>query len=125
VYALVFFGLGQTTWSFVLTHTGPWNPREAIIWCEWTAFATIAALGIFRPLKMLPILMFEIFYKVMWLILVAYPLLVKGTLIGSPAEGTMWVFVLTILPIIAVPWGYLFRTYVYARRAPAPILTDT
>ena len=44
-------------------------------------------LGIVRPLKMLPIVLLEIFYKVLWLILVAYPLWSKGKLTGSPAEG--------------------------------------
>jgi hypothetical protein len=39
-----------------------------------TAFATLAALGIIRPLKMLLILLLEIFYKVLWLVIVAYPL---------------------------------------------------
>jgi hypothetical protein len=119
VFGLMFFALGWQTWSYVVTYQGPWNPREAIIWSVWTAFATLAGLGIFRPLKMLPILMLEIFYKVMWLILVAYPLITKGTLAGSKAEGVFSVFILVILPIIAVPWGYLFRTYVYAPRKPA------
>jgi hypothetical protein len=45
------------------------------------AFATLAGLGIFRPLKMLPILLLEIFYKVLRLLVVAYPLRSAGTLI--------------------------------------------
>jgi len=45
-----------------------------LAWCVWAAFATLAGLGILRPLKMLPILLLEIFYKVLWPIIVAYPL---------------------------------------------------
>jgi hypothetical protein len=75
--------------------------------------ATLAALGIFRPLKMLPILLLEIFYKVLWLIIVAYPLWSADTLVGSSAEGTTSAFLWVILPIVAVPWGYVFQNYIY------------
>jgi len=113
VYILMFFVLGRTTWTQILTHQGPWEPRSAIAWCVWTAFATLAGLGIIRPLKMLPILLLEVFYKVLWLIIVAYPLWSKGALEGSPAEDTTSAFMWVILPIVAIPWGYAFSTYVY------------
>jgi hypothetical protein len=113
VYGLMFFGLGKQTWTEIFTHQRPWEPRDAIAWCVWTAFATLAGLGLIRPLKMLPILLLEIFYKVLWLIIVAYPLWSRGTLTGSPAEGTAAVFILVILPILAVPWPYAFTIYIY------------
>jgi hypothetical protein len=113
LYILMFFVLGKETWTHILTHQGPWEPMDAVAWCLWTAFATLAGLGIIRPLKMLPIVLLEIFYKVMWLLIVAYPLWSKGTLAGSPAEGTTSAFLWVILPIVAVPWGYAFMTYIY------------
>ena len=61
----------------------------------------------------LPILLLEIFYKVLWLIIVAYPLWSKGTLAGSPAEDITSTFSWVILPIVAVPWGYIFVNYIY------------
>src|SRR5580698_1317526 len=99
VYVLMFFVLGKTSWTHVLTHQGAWEPQNAMAWCVWTAFATLAGIGIFRPLKMLPILLLEIFYKVLWLILVAYPLWSKGALQGSSAESMTSAFLWVILPI--------------------------
>lgn len=113
VYILMFFVLGQQTWSHILFHQGPWEPTHAIAWCVWTAFATLAGLGILHPLRMVPILLLEIFYKVLWLILVAYPLWSKGTLAGSPAEDTTSAFLWVILPIVSVPWRYAFQHYIY------------
>ncbi|HEV3017837.1 MAG TPA: hypothetical protein VGY49_02345 [Burkholderiaceae bacterium] len=113
VFILMFFVLGKDTWTRILTHSGPWEPVNAVAWCVWTAFATLAGLGIVRPLKMLPILLLEIFYKVLWLIVVAYPLWSSGTLAGSPAQGITEAFVWVLLPIVAVPWGYVFVNYVY------------
>ena len=111
LYVLMFFVLGKETWTHILTHQGPWEPTNAVAWCVWTAFATLAGIGIIRPVKMLPIVLLEIFYKVLWLILVAYPLWSKGTLAGSPAEGITSEFLWVLLPIVAVPWGYVFTNY--------------
>ena len=122
LYFLMFFVLGREVWTHVLTHQGPWDPMDAVAWCIWCAFATLAGLGIIRPLKMLPIILLEIFYKLMWLILVAYPLYAKGTLAGSPAEGITSQFLWVILPIVAVPWPYAFLTYIYdPRRLQKPV----
>lgn len=73
----------------------------------------MAGLGIIRPLKMLPILLLEIFYKVLWLVIVAYPLWSKGKLQGSSAEDITSAFLWVMLPIVAVPWGYVFSNYIY------------
>ena len=113
LYFLMFFVLGKDTWTHILTHKGPWDPTDAVMWCIWTAFATLAGLGILRPVKMLPIVLLEIFYKVLWLILVAYPLWSNGMLAGSPAEAITTPFLWVILPIVAVPWGFVFVTYFF------------
>jgi len=120
LYVLMFFVLGRITWTHVLTHEGPWDPTNAVAWSVWTAFATLAGIGIIRPVKMLPIVLLEIFYKVQWLILVSYPLWSKGMLAGSPAEEITSQFLWVILPIVAVPWGYVFANYFYKAKKVEP-----
>jgi hypothetical protein len=120
LFVLMFFVLGRETWTQILTHQGPWEPFQAVAWCVWTVFATLAGLGILRPLKMLPIVLLEIFYKTLWLIIVAYPLWAKGALWSSPAESIAIPFLWLPLPIIAVPWGHAFRTYIYDPRTRNP-----
>jgi hypothetical protein len=117
VYIIMFFVLGRDTWTHILTHRGSWEPADAMAWCVWTAFATLAGLGIIRPLRMLPILLLEIFYKVLWLIIVAYPLWSKSQLVDSPAEGMTSAFLWVLLPIVAVPWGYVFASYIYKQKS--------
>jgi hypothetical protein len=113
VYVLMFLVLGKDTWTHILSHQGPWEPDNAMVWCVWTGFATLAGLGIIRPLKMLPILLLEIFYKVMWLIIVAYPLWSEGSLAGSSVRVETSAFLWVILPIVVMPWGHVFVTYIY------------
>lgn len=118
LYALMFFMLGNTVWSHILSHQGPWNADNAMAWSVWAAFSALAGLGILHPLKMLPIMLLEIFYKTLWLILVAYPLWAKGMLTGAPEEYQSNVFIWVIVPVIAVPWRYVFNNVVLGTRRP-------
>src|SRR5271154_1338102 len=87
MFFLMIVFLGKASWTHILTFKGSWNPDDAMAWCIWASYSVLAILGIIRPLKMLPIVILEIFYKVLWLIIVAYPLWKSNQLIGSPVEG--------------------------------------
>lgn len=112
LYILMFFVLGKDVWTYILTYQGEWQPTEAVSWSVWASFSVLAFLGIVHPLKMLPILFLEIFYKILWLILVAYPLWMRNELIGSDAEDITFAFLWVALPVVAVPWKYAFREYI-------------
>jgi len=116
LFTLMFLFLSYDSWRHIFNHTGPWDSVNAAAWCMWGSYSIISFIGIIRPLKMLPIVLFEIVYKVAWLIVVAYPLWVKSELIGSPVEGTARIFIWVIFPIVAMPWRYFFRTYISGKR---------
>ena len=117
LYVLMFFTLGQTVWTHILAHRGPWEADDAMAWSVWAAFSALAGLGIFHPLKMLPIILLEIAYKGLWLALVAYPLWRSGALDGSPDAYQSAVFAGIAFPLLVVPWGYVVRTFVVGNRA--------
>jgi hypothetical protein len=115
-FALMFVFVGTEAWMTIVTHEGEWHPTIAVAWCCWAAYSTLAALGIFHTLRMLPLMLFMIFYKTLWLIIVAYPLWKSGTLEGSAAEEMAYTFSAVILPIVFVPWKYVLRKYVLMER---------
>ena len=90
---------------------GPWDPTRAVAWCVWAAYPTLSFLGVFKPLKMLPVMLFMLFYKGLWLAFVVYPLWSTGQLAGSPADEMAHVFMWVWIPALFVPWGYVARTY--------------
>ena len=116
LFTLMFFFLTYDSWNHILNHTGPWNNANAAAWCMWGSYSVISFIGILRPLKMLPIVLFEIIYKISWLAIVSYPLWVKNELIGSPAEGMTNIFVWVVFPIVAMPWKYFFITYILGKQ---------
>lgn len=116
LFALMFVFLSFDSWQHIFAHAGPWETVNAAAWCMWGAYAIISFIGVLRPLKMLPIVLFEVIYKVTWLLIVAYPLWTKNALAGSPAEYTAQVFIWVIVPALIMPWGYFFRTYLLGKK---------
>jgi hypothetical protein len=116
LFLLVAVFVGYDSWSFILGHEGSWDPVRAAAFCMWGAFALLAVPGLFHPLRMLPLVLFEIIYKVIWLLVVAYPLWSTNQLAGSPAEGMTEAFLWVILPIVAMPWRYAFNRYVLGKK---------
>lgn len=120
-YFLMAAFVATDAWQTLITHDGPWDRFRAVAFCVWAAYATLSVLGLIHPLKMLPIMIFMIFYKTLWLIVVAYPLWRTGTLAGSPSEEMARVFVWVFVPAIAVPWVYAFKTFVLGAKVKAEL----
>jgi hypothetical protein len=79
-------------------------------------YTLISFIGILKPLKILPIVLFEIVYKVAWLLIVAWPLWVNDELAGSAVEEMAGVYIWVVFPIVAMPWRYFFRNYIVGRK---------
>ena len=116
LYALMATMLAYDVWSYIFGHQGVWDNREGMVWSVWAGFSTLAILGVFHPLRMIPILLLEILYKGLWLILVAWPLWKAGTLTGSPAMATTAVFLPVVIVVLIMPWGYVVREFVVGRK---------
>ena len=116
LFLLVVLFVGSDSWSAILKHEGGWDHVKAAAMCMWAAYSVLSIFGVINPLRWLPLVMFEILYKIIWLVIVAYPLWSTNRLAGSPAEEMTYAFVWVILPIVAMPWGYFFRTYIWAAK---------
>jgi hypothetical protein len=112
LFLLVFVFVGYDSWTYILNHKGSWDHVKAAAFCMWASYSLLSILGVLHPLKMLPIVIFEILYKTVWLIIVAYPLWSANQLAGSPAEGMTNAFLWVVLPIVAMPWKYAVDQYV-------------
>lgn len=115
-FLLVIVLVGNIAWSNILTHEGDWDPLQAVALSMWAGSSVLAVLGLINPLRWIPLVLFEIAYKSIWLVVVAYPMWSAGTLAGSRAEGIALSFVPVIVPILVLPWGYVLRTYVWPNR---------
>ena len=63
---------------------------------------------------MLPILLWEVLWKTMWLLLVPFPQWRAGHLDPS-LQPTIFACSMVVLVYLAVPWGYVWTQYAGAR----------
>ncbi|MEO8672411.1 MAG: hypothetical protein ABI411_13930 [Tahibacter sp.] len=117
VYLLVVVGLGLMIWPLIIQHTGSWQLMPGVVKCMLGAFSLLALLGIRYPLQMLPILFWELGWKLIWLIRVALPAWSSGTMDDATAETLFECAFVVIIPI-AIPWRYVMANYV--RKAGDP-----
>lgn len=112
-YALITIGLGIQIWSQLLNPGQSWELQESVVVSMLGALAVLSLLGLRHPLKMLPILLFEVLWKAIWLSRVALPLWVAGTLDAATAS-VVAACAVVVLVIVVMPWDYILSHYVLA-----------
>lgn len=112
VFALIAVFLGRNVWTEIFTHTGLWEPLPGIAFSFWAAFSALALLGIRYPLKMIPLLLIQLTYKLIWLTIVAYPLWSASQLSGTSLALTRINLMAVVVDLLVIPWPYVVRSYI-------------
>ena len=117
LYGLMAVGLGLTVWPEVFQHTQALTARSGVAASLLAGLGATAALGIRYPVRMLPVLMFELTWKAIFLIAFALPLYLAHRLDATTAANAgACLMVLIFIPVM--PWRYLFATYLASRGEP-------
>lgn len=111
LYLVIVVGLGIEVWPGVVSRPASWAPMEGVVQCMLAAFSLLSLLGLRYPLAMLPVLLWELAWKGLWLGIVAWPLWAAGDLQGAHASIAGACLVAVLFPL-AMPWKYLVRRYV-------------
>jgi hypothetical protein len=112
-YAFAAIGIALTIWPLLFFHPPGWPLMNGVVAAMLAAVSLLAALGLRYPLRMLPVLLFELAWKAIWLALVALPLWSAGRMDARTAQTVFeCAFVIILIPLI--PWDHVLRTYVTA-----------
>jgi hypothetical protein len=110
-YLLVAVGIAVTKWPLLINHEVPWPLFEGVETCMLVALSLLAFLGLRYPLQMLPILLFELAWKFIWVAVVVLPLWITNQM--DPATLKVFYSCLVVLIVLAViPWRYVVAQYV-------------
>lgn len=111
MYILIVVGLALSIWPGIFTNSGRVADSHTVVSSFLAAVSILAAVGVFYPLKLLPILFFELIWKSLWLLVFALPMHL-GEGLDDYAKGNLFaVIVGIVLTAIAVPWCYVFKCY--------------
>lgn len=111
LYLLVAVGLALVVWPGIIHHNRPWELMEGVVQCMLASFALMSALGVRYPLQMLPVLLWELVWKTIWLVIVAMPLWMAGQMDQPTWEIASAVLLVVAFPFV-IPWSYVFANYV-------------
>ena len=114
-YIVIIVLLGIQVWTEIFTHTGLWEPLPGVAYSFWAAFTALAILGIIHPLKMIPLLLVQFSYKLIWLAIVTYPLWSANQL-KSPHGLTDAMVSGVVIDILVIPWYYVLKNYILIPR---------
>jgi hypothetical protein len=111
LYLLMFVGQGFIQWPVIIHHTQALTFWHGVGSSLLFAMALLAALGIRYPLQMLPLLLFELLWKSIWLLAVALPLWSANQIDAQTAETVKACLMGIIIPFV-IPWPYVYANYV-------------
>jgi len=122
-YLLIAVGLATTIWPIVINHSPQWPLMNGVACSLLAAVSVLAAVGIRYPLQMLPILLFELVWKTIWLIAVALPLW-SANQIDARTWGTVQDCLFGAILIPLIPWRYVISHYVTKPGDPWTRITE-
>lgn len=109
-YLILTLGLGVYMWPSVFRHSSDFAIRAGIQMSLLAGLGLVAALGLRYPLKMLPLLIFELTWKAIYLLGFALPLwLAHGVNEKAAADIGSCLMVFLFIPLI--PWTYVFARF--------------
>lgn len=111
VYLIVVVGLALVVWPSVIHHAKPWGLSQGVVKCMLAAFSLLCVLGIRYPLQMIPVLLWELTWKSIWLLVVALPAWQSGTTDEAIISTTFECLFVIIIPL-AMPWKYVYARYI-------------
>ena len=107
-YLLLVIGLGAMIVPDIVSH--PLMAR-GVIASLLGALWLLAFLGLLHPLQMLPLLLFEFAWKLIWTIGYGLPQWSAGQLPPTFADDFQAIVAGVILMPLIIPWGYVWRHY--------------
>ena len=115
-YLFMGLGLALVKWPHLAdARTLPLH--EGVTLCLLTAMSLLALLGVRYPQRLLPVLLLEIAWKLLWIGLVGVPLALGGGL-DDPTATVLTNCTFVVVVIAVVPWAHVWRSYGRAGAEP-------
>lgn len=111
MYLLIVVGLGITIWPGIVSPPATLSHMGGVVRSVLGAVSLLALLGIRYPLKMLPLLFFELLWKSIWVLAFGLPLWRNQQLDANTRETLNACLMGVVLVPLVLPWGYVFRHY--------------
>ena len=112
MYALIGVGLMLHIWPLIVFPGPTVTHMGSVVRAMLGALSALCFLGIRYPVKMIPLLLWELLWKTIWVVAFGLPLWWNNRLDADTSETLVSTLAGVVLVPIALPWGYLYRQFV-------------
>ena len=109
-YLFLGLGLAIVKWPLFVHRDNPWTLTEGVVNCLLVALSLLALLGLRYPVRMLPVLLFEVAWKLVWYAVVAVPLWRTDTM-DAANQVFAWECLLVVPLLAVIPWRFVWAQY--------------
>ncbi|HEX2250227.1 MAG TPA: hypothetical protein VHH32_07740 [Gemmatimonadales bacterium] len=117
-YLFIVVGLGFLIWPSLLNPPEHTEHMRGVVRSLLAGVSLLALLGLRYPLQMLPLLLFELVWKSIWMIAFGIPLRLAGELDAATRQTWNDCLITIVLFLLVIPWGYVLNNYVRKPGAP-------
>jgi hypothetical protein len=88
----------------------PWDLIHSIAFSIYAGYSLLMLLGVLVPIRMLPLLLLQLLYKLIWIATAGLPMWSAGHL--NRVSGMIRLFAaIVVLDLAIIPWRYVFEHY--------------
>jgi hypothetical protein len=118
MYLIIAVGLGIKIWPAIIAPPSVVADTSTVVRSLLGAIGLLSLLGLRYPLQMLPLFIFELTWKLIWIVAFALPMWWGPGLNAYAAESLFECSVGVIMVALVMPWDYLYRHYIRAPSTP-------
>ncbi len=110
IFLLMALIMGSIVWRQVLFESADWEWQRGLAKSMLAALALMALLGVRYPLQMLPLMLYEMAWKTIWIVLIAGRAWLAGKWTAD-IEALFYDCIGIIIAYFVVPWPYIWARY--------------
>jgi hypothetical protein len=115
LFLLIALAEGSQIWPAILHHAKPWDFWHGVGMSFLGALTALALLGVRYPVRMLPLMIFELAWKLVWALAVWLPLWRAHSIDADTAENAFSILLGVVVVPFVIPWRYVWHNYAIAR----------
>ncbi|WP_309622788.1 hypothetical protein [Novosphingobium sp.] len=110
-FLLMAFVMGSIVWRQVLFESADWEWQRGLAKSMLAALALLSLLGVRYPVQMLPLMLYEIAWKTVWIVLIAGRAWLNGK--WTPEiEALFYDCIGIVIVYLVMPWRYVWARYI-------------
>jgi len=114
-YLLILVAMGLQVWPLILRHPVDVEPARGVVRSMLGAVTLLSGvLGLRHPLRMLPLIFWELAWKAIWVLSFGLPLWAAGRLDATATVNMQASLMGVVLFPLVIPWRHVWAQYVRA-----------